>query len=99
MTTITPPAGATPEYMARVEDITGRSWPPVITGPGEYRLRNGKRAVIINHARSTVSAFVCEGHVIVREKPLRREWQTWKPNGQIASLGQSGRDIVGPWQP
>lgn len=92
-----PPKGATPEYMAHVEHITGRSWPVVITGPGEYRTRNGKRVVVTDHNRKTTSDFPVEGSIILREKPLRTDWQTWKLNGQIQVIGTSDLDIVGRW--
>lgn len=99
MTTIKPPEGATPEYMARVERITGRSLPILITEPGQYRTRGGKRVVITDHNRVTTSSWPCEGHIIHREKPLKTEWNTWKPNGQIQAISESALDIVGRWVP
>lgn len=93
-TWLTPPAGTDPAYLERVEHITGRSWPLLVDGPGEYRTRNGLRAVVSAHARNTPSAFICEGHVILREKPRRETWTTWKPNGQLQAIGEHPLDLV-----
>lgn len=93
-TWLTPPAGADPAYLERVEHITGRGWPLLVDGPGEYRTRNGLRAVVSAHARNTPSAFICEGHVILREKPRRETWTTWKPNGQLQAIGEHPLDLV-----
>lgn len=91
---IQPPADATPEYMEWVEHITGRNWPVVIDGPGQYLTRGGKRVVIQEHHRDTVSTFKASGSLIMREKPLRKQWQIWKPNGQFRAIGESEFDIV-----
>lgn len=85
--------------MAWVEHITGRTWPVVITGPGQYRTRSGKRVVIDQYDRPTTSSWPHAGHIIHREKPERTEWQTWQSNGQIGSVGESPLDIVGRWAP
>ena len=93
--TIDPPQGATPEYLAQVEYITGRSWPALVTQPGIYRTRSGKTAVVRNHDRETTSDyFPAHGEVILREKPRRIRWTTWKRNGQHAAIGESGFDLV-----
>lgn len=95
---IEPPKDSTPEYMEWVEHHTGRSWPVIITEPGEYRTRNGKRVVVTDHDRETTSNFPVEGNIILREKPRKEDWNTWKPNGQIQALGESELDIVGRWK-
>lgn len=94
MSTIQPPENATPEYMEWVEFQTGRSLPVIITAPGEYRTRNGKRVLISSHDRNTTSSFPCEGEIVHKEKPLKTEWQIWKANGRITSIGESSHDIV-----
>lgn len=91
---LTPPANSDAAYLARVEHITGRSWPLLIDGPGEYLTRSGLRATVSNHNRATTSSFVCEGHVILREKPRREDWTTWKPNGQVQAIGEHPWDLV-----
>lgn len=93
-TWLTPPAGTDAAYLQRVEHITGRSWPTVIDGPGVYRTRNGLRAVVSNPARNTISTFVCEGHIVLREKPRKESWTTWKPNGQLQAIGEHPHDLV-----
>lgn len=93
-TWLTPPAGTDEAYLQRVEHITGRSWPLVIDGPGDYRARNGRRVIVSAHARETSSSFACEGHVVLREKPFRKRWTTWKPNGQMLAIGEHPWDVV-----
>lgn len=66
----------------------------VIDGPGNYRARNGKRVVISNHDRKTTGSFPCEGHIILKEKPLRQEWTVWQRDGRWRIFGESPVDIV-----
>lgn len=92
---ITPPAGTDSAYDAYVEHITGRSWPQVITSPGIYRTRNGKRVVIDTYNPDSGFPFHCKGVIVMKETPRKMtRWATWKSNGQMTAIGEHPFDIV-----
>jgi len=84
---------------------------PVVTGPGHYKARNGKRVVIASHDDKTKSY---SGHGIKKEPgeaESHRERYAWTKHGSIHAgrdhelvTGRNGKhsdhpwDIVGPWK-
>lgn len=71
--------------------------PVIITGPGEYVSRNGKRVTI--REISGPSTFAAKGHVwrMFRGKERPRDNDIWHVSGRYQAVGERGKDIVGIW--
>jgi hypothetical protein len=64
-----------------------------ITGPGEYRMRNGKKAVVEFKLKNALAMWPWKG-LINSEAGMHASWMEC---GAFNGLEESDRDIVGPW--
>lgn len=83
---------------AVIDNAAWTALPIIITGPGDYRTRDGRRVTI--HAVKEPGTFAAKGAIwkLFRGKETPRGYDIWHPNGR-ASLRTVGmkRDIVGRW--
>lgn len=95
-TEIEEPEGFTDADRAKVRLTTGADLPVLVTGPGWYVSRDGRR-VKIERVRTGVSAptFNCAGYLYAKEGTRKApEWNIWRANGRWGGLGEHAKDIV-----
>ncbi|WP_327210005.1 hypothetical protein [Rhizobium leguminosarum] len=70
--------------------------PVVVTGPGDYLTRSGKRVQI--REISGKGTFNAKGAVYreFRGRTVARGYDIWHPSGCYRAVGEHGLDIVGP---
>jgi hypothetical protein len=70
--------------------------PVIITGPGEYKTRNGKRVNIREISGS--GTFAAKGGIYreFRGRTVARGYDIWHVSGCYRAVGEHGLDIVGP---
>lgn len=86
------------------------SLPLVITGPGDYKTRDGRRVTIRSivpyaplpngNLRHEVTAFEAKGSLwkMYRGQPRPRTPDIWHLSGRNLPAGEQPRDIVGYWE-
>jgi hypothetical protein len=83
--------------------------PLIITEPGDYRTRDGRRVTIHEiklcsptppYQRHEVTAFEAKGSVwrVVRGVNQPRDYDIWHLSGHHVALGDDPLDIVGRWE-
>lgn len=72
----------------------------IITGPGSYTTRDGRRAKVMSEYKRDGAAYFYRG-VIVTSARHSDVWDYvgWDPSGRRHEARESGQDIVGPWPP
>ena len=95
---VTEPEGWTDEDRKRTREVTGADLPVLITDPGWYWTRNGKRVRIDKVKAKWVATFNCSGNLYLQERTAgnreRIQWNIWSDNGRWKALGEHSYDIV-----
>ena len=77
--------------------------PVVIKSPGDYATRDGRRVTIreIRETAPGTTAFTAKGSVwkTMRGSLRARGHDIWHISGRHMAVGESARDIVGPYAP
>lgn len=77
--------------------------PRIVTKPGDYRTRDGRRVTIHEVAPDpdpTVTRFAAKGAIwkVFRGKERPRGLKGWHVCGRGDAFAEKGSDIVGPWE-
>lgn len=95
---VTEPEGWTDEDRKRTRELTGEDLPVLITGPGWYVTRGGKRAKIERVKPPSAATCNCSGYLYIQERTTvkreRTEWNIWRDNGRWKFIGEHEHDIV-----
>lgn len=73
---------------------------PIVTGPGDYVTRDGRR-VTVHAVNANPVTFPVQGAIwrMFRGKERPRGYHIWTRGGRSGLLGPRPSDIVGPWSP
>ena len=79
------------------DTLTGNAAEDIITAPGDYVTRSGERVTI--HSLDGKGSCSASGYIwkTFRGKYGPRVWAHWQPDGRFKFVGESKRDIVGPY--
>lgn len=77
--------------------------PTVVTAPGDYVTRDGRRVTIRTVRQATIgtTSFGAVGAVWSERRGVLRArgYEIWHTSGRHRVLGETGLDLVGPWVP
>jgi hypothetical protein len=88
----------TPDEMQAIAEKVAahKALPPIITGPGDYRTRDGRRVTIHEVAKGKTHAATGAIWTLFRGKLRPRGYRGWELSGR-SMLHERPSDIVGPW--